>query len=86
MQLVSNLKQHSTTLVLSAAALTLIVGGSVNPASAQTTTTTSPATVLDPMNQGAQDIDDIAGLAAAVGISSCVFGAGALIFKRFIYS
>lgn len=66
----------STVLVLSAA----------SPSFAQTTTSTAPATVLDPFKEGANDMDDIAGLAAAVGISSVVFGGGALIFKRFIYS
>jgi hypothetical protein len=55
------------------------------PAIAQTTSTTAPASVLDPFKEGANDMDDIAGLAAAVGISSVVFGGGALIFKRFIY-
>lgn len=54
-------------------------------ARADTTTPTTPAGVLDPMIAGAQDMDNLAGLSAALGISSSVFGAGALIFKRFVY-
>jgi hypothetical protein len=54
-------------------------------AHAQTTTPTTPAGVLDPMKDGANDMDDLAGLGAAIGISSTVYGVGSNIFKRFGY-
>ena len=63
--------------------------GAVTPASAQlggTTVPTGPANVLDAMTDGAGDLDSLAGLAAAMGMGSTIFGAGALIVKRFIYS
>jgi hypothetical protein len=82
-----SISSKKLNFVLSAAALSLVVGlAASSPVSAQTTTSTAPDTVLDKMNAGVNDIDDIAGMAAAVGISSVVFGGGAMIFKRFIYS
>ncbi len=50
-----------------------------------TTVPTTPADVLNVLDAGAGDMDGIAGLAAAMGIGSTVAGAGALIFKRFVY-
>lgn len=79
-------KVSKLALLAGAGLITLSAVALPFAASAQTTTTTTPAGVLDPMKDGANDMDDLAGLAAAMGISSAVFGAGALIFKRFIYS
>lgn len=51
-----------------------------------TTTNTAPATVLDSMVTGIGKMDDIAGVGAALGMASTIFGGTALILKRFVYS
>lgn len=57
-----------------------------SPASAQTTTSTQPATILDSMTTGIGKMDDIAGVGAALGMASTIFGGTALVLKRFLYS
>jgi|FLYL01.1.fsa_nt_gi hypothetical protein len=56
------------------------------PSFAQTTTSTDPDSVLTSFQNGTGKMDDIGGAAAALGMSSAIFGGAALIFKRFIYS
>jgi hypothetical protein len=73
-------------LVLAGASLVVISAAAISPASAQTTTSTDPDTVLNSFQSGTNKLDDIAGAAAAVGMASCIFGGASLIFKRFIYS
>jgi hypothetical protein len=78
-------KAQKFFLACAIAASTTAIAAVPSYAVGGTTTDTSPAGILDAMKAGADDMDGIAGLAAALGISSSVFGGGALIFKRFIY-
>jgi hypothetical protein len=71
----------AAVLISSVASVALLPVASM----AETTSSTSPDAVLDPMKAGAGDMDELAGLAAAIGISSTVYGVGANIFKRFGY-
>jgi len=54
-------------------------------ASAETTVSTSPTAVLNDFYTGTAKMDDIAGMGAAMGEASCIFGAAAIVFKRFVY-
>jgi hypothetical protein len=68
-------------------ASTLMIGGiGVSSSLADTTTSTDPKTILGTFKASTDSVDDIGGAAAAMGMSTCVFGGGALIFKRFIYA
>lgn len=75
----------ASPLVLGAALLV----GSGSPASAQVLTNNSlnDATAsLDSLKTGAAKTDDAAKMIMPVSIGTVVFGAGSLLFKRFVYS
>jgi fructose-specific phosphotransferase system IIC component len=56
------------------------------PSLAQTTTSTDPTKILTTFKTSTDQMDDIGGAAAAMGMATTVFAGGALIVKRFIYS